>query len=390
MIVRSGDRVFALSGVDLVEMRVWSKRSLVPAVLALVAVVAVLGVAFGHSHGVHKATTRKAATPVRRAPVSRAVHVWAFRYRADNGSEQRAYLALPASYRRERDPPLPLVISPHGRGVTGRANLRLWGDLPALGGFAVVSPDGEGAYSWGAPDQISDLARMPSLVRAALPWVRVDAHRVYAFGGSMGGQETLLLLARHPHLLAGAAAFDSVTNLAYQYREFPLLACDRRCRRMWRDPIGVALQGIARHEIGGTPTSDPSGYARRSPLDYASQIAHSHVPLQLWWSREDLIVRNQNEQSGELFTRIKKINPRAPIEAFVGSWRHTAEMRATSRLPFALAEFGLLPTPFDHRPTRVHYLAPAASWEKLELAPRLPAQSHRGLHLRSEGERGRA
>ena len=36
----------------------------------------------------------------------------------------------------------------------------------------------------------------------------------------MGGQETLLLVARHPHLLAGAAAFDPATDMARRYRDF--------------------------------------------------------------------------------------------------------------------------------------------------------------------------
>ena len=44
----------------------------------------------------------------------------------------------------------------------------------------------------------------------------------------MGGQETLLLVARYPHLLAGAAAFDPVVDFALQYRDFPRLACSSR------------------------------------------------------------------------------------------------------------------------------------------------------------------
>ena len=39
----------------------------------------------------------------------------------------------------------------------------------------------------------------------------------------MGGQETLLLLARFPGLLAGAAAFDAPTNMAARYRAFDRL-----------------------------------------------------------------------------------------------------------------------------------------------------------------------
>ena len=68
--------------------------------------------------------------------------------------------------------------------------------------------------------------------------------RIYAFGGSMGGQETLLLLARHPHLLAGAAAFDSVTNMALQYRSFLRIPCNRNCLHTWHGPLGKTLQSL--------------------------------------------------------------------------------------------------------------------------------------------------
>src|SRR5205085_9912044 len=111
--------------------------------------------------------------------------------------------------------------SPHGRGIPASHNARLWGNLPARGPFAVVNPEGQGRelalYSWGDPGEIDDLARMPQIVAHALPWLRIDPHRIYAFGGSMGGQETLLLVARFPHLLAGAASFDAPTRMAVRY-----------------------------------------------------------------------------------------------------------------------------------------------------------------------------
>ena len=39
----------------------------------------------------------------------------------------------------------------------------------------------------------------------------------------MGGQETLLLVALHPQLLAGAAAFDPATDLRRRYYDFAAL-----------------------------------------------------------------------------------------------------------------------------------------------------------------------
>jgi pimeloyl-ACP methyl ester carboxylesterase len=274
------------------------------------------------------------------------VKLWPIRYRAHDGTARVAYVALPAWYGPRHHPPIPLVISPHGRGVGARANARLWGSLPARGAFAVISPEGAGrtdyGYSWGSLGQIDDLARMPQIAHLTLPWIHIDLHRIYAVGGSMGGQETLLLLARYPKLLVGAAAFDSVTNLARQYFSFPRVPCTKACQKQWNGEIGKSLQFLARREIGGSPKTRPLAYALRSPLTYARSIAASCVPLELWWSVDDRIVVDQAMQSGALYRAIKKLNPRAPVQAYVGYWSHSAEMRATRRLPLALAQLGLL------------------------------------------------
>jgi hypothetical protein len=81
----------------------------------------------------------------------------------------------------------------------------------------------------------------------------------------------------------------------------------------------------------------------RSPLDWARRIAFARVPLQIWWSRKDRIVVDQNRESGLLYRRVERLNPRAPVVEFVGDWRHSAEFKASRRLPFALALFGLMP-----------------------------------------------
>src|SRR5215212_8923180 len=180
-------------------------------------------------------------------------------YRSHDGIRRGATVLLPATYDRARSGALPLIISPRGRGLSGRTNAAAWGDLPAVGNCVVVNPDGQGRrlgpYSWGYAGQIEDLARMPEIVRAALPWLQIDPTRIYAFGGSMGGQETLLLVARHPGLLAGAAVFDAVTDFARQYRAFPQLPCQGICRQNFTriGGFGRSLQGLARQEIGGSP-----------------------------------------------------------------------------------------------------------------------------------------
>jgi pimeloyl-ACP methyl ester carboxylesterase len=261
-------------------------------------------------------------------PSTRAIRI---RYRAHDGRMRPAWLLLPANY--DGRSALPLVISPHGRGVGAAVNASLWGDLPGEGGFAVINPAGEGRrlhyYSWGARGQIDDLARMPEIVEAA--GVHVDPRRIYAIGGSMGGQETLLLLAEHPHLLAGAAAFDPATDMSRRYRDFAAL------------PDGRMLRRLAREEIGGTPAKDPRAYELRSPDHFVEQIANADVPLQLYWSPRDRVIVDQRVETLALATDVRHDDPDARLWDFTGDWEHTAEMHANRRLPRALARFGLLP-----------------------------------------------
>ena len=283
----------------------------------------------------------------------------AITYRTWSGVSRTAYVLLPSWYSRHRDPALPLVISPHGRGIEARANLHFWGGLPAFGPFAVVSPEGQGRvltrYSWGWKGQIDDLARMPAILKRKLPWLHVDPHRIYAVGSSMGGQETLMLVARYPHLLAGAAALDSDTDMRARYYAFPHL------RR------GLDLQALARDEVGGTPATAARAYALRSPVHWARAIARSGVPLHIWWSTQDRIVTDQRDESGRLFQLIRTLNPHAPVREYVGRWAHSKEFHASARLPLALVELGLIrlaekiPEP-DHitrqppsRDPRAHY-----------------------------------
>ena len=136
-------------------------------------------------------------------------------------------------------------------------------------------------HSWGWRGQIDDLARMPSILRAARPWLRIDPERVYAVGGSMGGQETLLLVGRHPRLLAGAVAFDSVTDFFRRYADFAVLG-----RK------GRALQALARIEVGGTPSTNPQAYRLRSPQHWLE------ADRALGGSAADLVERRGRDRHG--------------------------------------------------------------------------------------------
>jgi dienelactone hydrolase len=268
-------------------------------------------------------------------------------YRTHDGYRRAAYVLVPDWYGPKRHPRLPLIISPHGRGVPADDNADRWGELPAIGGFAVVNPEGQGRrfsrFSWGYPGQIEDLARMPQVIRQKLPWLRIDTSRIYAFGASMGGQESLLLLARHPSLLAGVATFDPVTNMATRYRDFRRLGCNHRCLLQWGASLGAGLRLKAREEIGGTPRSARHAYALRSPIAYVRKIARSGVPVQLWWSTRDRVV-NPRDQSALFARTLRRLHPRASLYTVVGHWPHSAAMHQYGRLIPALKQFGLFPT----------------------------------------------
>ena len=268
-------------------------------------------------------------------PRESVVRVEHIAYRAHDGHMRPALLLLPGDYQGE---PVPLVISPHGRNNPPRATARRWGHLPAEGRFAVICPGGEGRrlplFSWGAPGQIADLARMPAV--AAAHGVRVQ--RVYAVGASMGGQETLLLVGRYPQLLAGAVAFDPATNMASRYREFG------------HSPGGAQLQRLARLEVGGTPRTIPGAYAARSPDRYVHAIAGSHVPVQLYWSQRDGVIKRQQRAVAKFAAAIGRHHGSSCLLVYRGDWQHAAEMRRHRQLGPALERLGLLPSNLASRP----------------------------------------
>ena len=113
--------------------------------------------------------------------------------------------------------------------------------------------------------------------------------------------------------------------------------------------------------MGGGPGTAAGAYAARSPITYVRAIARSCVPLQLWWSVADQIVVDQQSQSGKFFWELRRLNEGATVDAFVGFWIHSAEMRARTGLPLALSQFGLLP--------------PASPWQHIRRVRPLPGRT---------------
>jgi hypothetical protein len=241
-------------------------------------------------------------------------------------------LGTPAWYSPQRNPPLPLVLSPHARGGDPEKNARRWGDLPGRKGLIVLAPALEGRVlgetrAWGYPPAIDKLLAAPAAARASRPWLRWDADRVYAAGFSMGGQESLLALARRPDVFAAVAVADSVTDFYRRWYEFPL------------SPLTRAEQAKATRELGGTPARVWWLYARRSPAQFARTIAFSGVALQIWWNpHEDVVVHQGTTQSAAFVRQLRRLNPAAPVEPIVHSRPHGEVFRSSTSLP-AMVDF---------------------------------------------------
>jgi hypothetical protein len=209
--------------------------------------------------------------------------------------------------------------------------MRRWGNLPGREGLIVLDPGLKGRVlgedrAWGYPPMITALANLPRTARRLLPWLRWDPDRVYASGFSMGAQESLLLLARQPDLLAGVSVADPVTDFLQRWYEFPLTRATR------------PEQSKATRELGGTPRTVPWLYRRRSPAAFARTIAFSGVPTQLWWNPHDAVVVNQaTTQTGRFYRQLLQLNPQAPVTTVVEHLPHGWGFRADHSLPQMLS-----------------------------------------------------
>ena len=68
-----------------------------------------------------------------------------FTYLANGGRRREGFVVLPRWYNAREHPPLPLVIAPHGRGISPQANLRLFGRTAGVRPVRRCRPGGTGA-----------------------------------------------------------------------------------------------------------------------------------------------------------------------------------------------------------------------------------------------------
>ena len=80
-------------------------------------------------------------------------------------------------------------------------------------------------------------------------------------------------------------------------------------------------------------------------MTYVQQIASSCVPLTIWWSRTDEVIRHSQLQSGLLVRDIRSTPTHSPLRVVTGAWRHTHPLRYDRKLPEMLAGLGLAGEP---------------------------------------------
>ncbi|MDP9380372.1 MAG: S9 family peptidase [Chloroflexota bacterium] len=212
------------------------------------------------------------------------------RIQSTEGTEVQGWVMKPTGYvEGER---YPLIMEVHGGPHTayGYAFFHEFQVLAARGyGVLFTNPRGSTGYGqefavcivkqWGERDYADVMAAADWA--ASQPWV--DSERLGMTGGSYGG---------------------FMTNWVTGHTDRFKAAVTRRCLSNWVSFYGTSDIGPRFSEwmVGGTPWTNPEGYARMSPMTYVQNI---RTPLLVIHSEEDH--RCAVEQSEQLFVALKRL-----------------------------------------------------------------------------------
>jgi dienelactone hydrolase len=224
-----------------------------------------------------------------------------------DGSIQEAIAQIPSGY----DPgtPTPLLIAVHARSGTKETGLDWFDEVANARGWLLASPELHG--SWPIPDdcyehppgpdcQYEDevLLTKPGAYAYAslesqydvigtadymLRYYKVNASRIYLAGYSMGGQGSVIIAAKFPHLFAAVFDNKGPTDMAEWYDEqvtYYGSSANHNVRAMRKEC-----------HIGGnpkTPAQNPFCYQRRSGIRFASN--YLHMPISMTHSISDALV----------------------------------------------------------------------------------------------------
>ncbi len=162
-----------------------------------------------------------------RAKTAEAKQIQERSYRFDEAGKDMPYsLFVPSSY--DGAKPCPLIVALHGLGSSADQMIRYRGltDLAEEYGYIIVAPEGYNSHGWYGslgpgknrfserfegkvpdPENLGELSEKDVLnvLDIVKTEFKIDAHRTYLMGHSMGGGGTLYLGMKHKELWAGLA-----------------------------------------------------------------------------------------------------------------------------------------------------------------------------------------
>jgi len=220
---------------------------------------------------------------------------------------QAVWYQVPMSY--TGNVSVPLIIALHGMGDTGQWIRDYLTEEANRRGWLLAAPDMHGHYyinhgkyalGWvGAQHDVIDT------VEYMMSEYQVDPSRIYIAGGSMGGQTTAMMTAKYPDVFAAAVPWKPFTDLAQWYNE----------REAMGDPYGGNTK--IRKETGGTPSTVPFEYQRRSPIRMSQNSRL--VPIKMWHDVDDQLVPIHHSRDWR--DAINGWNPPTPVTLVeVPSW----------------------------------------------------------------------
>ena len=142
-------------------------------------------------------------------------------YRSYTGARRPAIVLVPRAYK-PGDPRSRSSSPPHsGRAASPARRMHTAGATCRDRSLRGRQPRGPGysprAVLLGSQGQIADLARMPDIVSARIPWLRIDRQRIYASGAAWADRRHCCWRPSIRPCWPGLLAIDSLVDFRRQY-----------------------------------------------------------------------------------------------------------------------------------------------------------------------------
>jgi pimeloyl-ACP methyl ester carboxylesterase len=219
----------------------------------------------------------------------------------DPGYDQVVWYQVPDNYtgtpgNPSSGTPTPLLVAIHGMGGYGEGVFTKFGPLanshdwllvaPDMHNFYKVNDDGTHAIAWvGAQHDVIDA------IEYMMDNYNVRKDQIYIVGQSMGGQTTLVMMAKYPDIFAAAAEWMGYTDLAIWYNELSTFVSGWPSTKPERIRQEITGTNGANTFIGSPADPTPAyqfEYQRRSPISMPGN--GQYVPLLMWHGIQDTAV----------------------------------------------------------------------------------------------------